>query len=91
MNSEIPHVPEKELLLLDRFTLECSICCKDVEVTSLTQSFREVGRGPMLAYYSPPREAGHSTLAGVSDGVATNFECLSCHSKRWIMEERRKR
>ena len=77
----IPHISEDQLVKEPLFRLECSLCGRDVLVTAHTERFREVGRGPMTAYYG--LLSGSSTLAGISDGNATNFECLRCHSKKW--------
>jgi hypothetical protein len=82
VSQEIPHW---EPVGRPLFPVECNACGETVMVSVHTQQFREVGRGPMLAYYGAPRDNG-STLAGVSDGSPGSFECLGCHSKKWAKD-----
>jgi len=81
MNQSIQHVED---LGDDLFGIDCSSCGKTVEVSPKIQQFNEVLRGTKIAYYGPRRSDRLSTLAGVSEPGGRNFECLACHSKKWL-------
>lgn len=88
VSQQIPHLNRLEGEFI---FLTCQRCDADVLVSIDTRRFREIESGPLVAYYTETTTSGGPKLAGISDGHAESFECLACHSARWLAAHREQR